>query len=804
MKLFSKRPWLLSLVLCSATLLNAQTEITWSTSVEQEEGSDEATLIIKADLEPGWHVYSQTQESFDVTASVFSFDPSDDYELIGEVVEFDAITKYEEVFEATTTYFEDEAVFHQRIKLNTQEAFTIDGSVFYGICNEVMCLPPTDEPLAFGLNGGSSEVAELTGPEVNTQELIPNLLNVDLDNPVLSCGNESATDDENVGLWTLFLYGFLGGLFALLTPCVFPMIPLTVSFFTKGDQSRSKGIFNAALYGFFIFFIYAVLSVPFHFNADPEVLNEIATSVWLNIAFFAIFVFFAISFFGYFELTLPSKWANKTDSASNVGGLIGIFFMAITLALVSFSCTGPILGAVLAGSLSDGAWPVTAAMSGFGIALGLPFALFAMFPSMMKSLPQSGGWLTTVKVVIGFLELALALKFLSNADLVVQWELILRETFFLIWLLISLGLTAYLFGLIRFPHDPPRRFPKKGRLVFAILSLAFSVYLVPGVMENPIWKHDALSGFPPPWFYSWYERETEFHDFDEAYAYAQEVDKPLFVDFTGWACVNCRKMEDNVWPEEEIKELMENYVIVSLYVDDKVALPEELQGTLEIDYGGGVTKKKKIESIGDKWATFETLTFEAVSQPYYVLLSPDGYLLTDPVGYTPDVDQYAAFLQCGLDALEMLRSGDYDPDAVVIEDADEDDEEVGFVDPVKWEFSVEKIAEGEYDIVASASIQEGWHVYSQKIADDGPIPTTFYLVDGEGNAIETAAGEPRAVTEYDPQFEMDLMWFEEIAAFRIPFSGESGQKVSGMVSFMTCNDSMCLPPEDVDFTVVLE
>jgi thiol:disulfide interchange protein DsbD len=346
-----------------------------------------------------------------------------------------------------------------------------------------------------------------------------------------------------------------------------------------------------------------------------------------------------------------------------VGGLLGIFFMALTLALVSFSCTGPILGTVLGNSLKDGPWPVSAAMSGFGIALGLPFAVFAAFPQWLNSMPKSGGWLNSVKVVLGFIELALALKFLSNADLVEQWGLIKRETFFLIWVIIGLGLAGYLFGLVKFPHDSPIKKLGATRVILGSITLAFTIYLAPGVLKNSPWNHNLLSGFPPPTFYSWYEQSEDDHDesfhpeYDDFYAameVAQSEGKPILIDFTGWACVNCRKMEEAVWTQPQIKEkLSEDFVVVSLYVDDKVELPEDKQGVFEYEVNGE-KQVKKIRTIGNKWATFQTQSFRNNSQPYYVMLSPDGHLLGNPVGYTPNVKEYDEYLECGLSAFQQM------------------------------------------------------------------------------------------------------------------------------------------------------
>ena len=609
-------------------------------------------LHFKASIDEGWKLYSQFLASDDgPIATAFYFDSSK-FERIGEVKESSNLKKkYDKVFEMELSFFNEEAEFIQTIRTKSDRARL---EYEFMVCNDVMCLPPSFNEIVFDLKSGigvnaldleTTDAAKFSG-------VVPSLPKVDLEEPLGDCGEERSSSSS---LWLVFLLGFGGGLIALLTPCVFPMIPLTVSFFTKGDDDQgkaSKGLGKAVLYGFFIFLIYAVLSIPFHFNTDPEVLNEVATSVWLNLIFFLVFVVFAISFFGYFEITLPSSLTTKTDSASQVGGVLGIFFMALTLALVSFSCTGPILGTVLGSALKNGPWPITAAMSGFGIALGLPFALFAAFPSVMNKMPKSGGWLNSVKVVIGFIELALAVKFLSNADLVEQWGFLKRETFFLIWTLIGIGLILYLLGLIKFPHDSPVKRFSPFRIGFTALILAFTIYIAPGILKNPPWNHNLLSGFPPPTFYGWYEKETfhaDFTDFEQAVAEAQAIGKPLLIDFTGWACVNCRKMEESVWTVERIKEkLREEFVLVSLYVDDKIKLPEDQQGVFEYQMGDEVVKKK-IKTIGNKWATFQTQVFNNNSQPYYVMLSPDGYLLGNPVGYTPDVDEYADFLDCGID-----------------------------------------------------------------------------------------------------------------------------------------------------------
>jgi thiol:disulfide interchange protein DsbD len=440
------------------------------------------------------------------------------------------------------------------------------------------------------------------------------------------------------------------------------MIPLTVSFFTKRSASRSKGIANAFLYGFFIFLIYVLISVPFYFLKanNANILNTISTNVWLNIAFALIFLVFAVSFFGVFEITLPSSISNSVDSKSSIGSIGGIFFMALTLAIVSFSCTGPILGTLLVGALGQngGALQLTVAMGGFGLALGLPFALFALFPSWLQSLPRSGGWMNTVKIVFGFVELALALKYLSNADLVSHWGLLKRETFFGLWIVVDFGLVLYLFGIIKFHHDPPPAKLSPVRKIIALAFLALGLYLIPGLTNTAYANISLVSGFPPPLSYSLYGSKVSadkgveadvVNDYDKALQLAKEQHKPILIDFTGWACVNCRKMEENVWPSADVKELIKkDYILVSLYVDDRKLLPDDQQFSFPTSDGS----IKQIRTIGDKFATLQSENFRNASQPLYVIISPDEKLLTKPVPYTPDPAEYARWLQCGLDAFK--------------------------------------------------------------------------------------------------------------------------------------------------------
>jgi thiol:disulfide interchange protein DsbD len=493
------------------------------------------------------------------------------------------------------------------------------------------------------LEGGSTSTARIK---------IPGL---DIKNPAVNIGDGDAADKSLMGI---FLLGFIGGLIALITPCVFPLIPLTVSFFTKRSGSKTKGIRNAFFYGFSIFIIYVILSLPFHIvdQTDPEVLNNISTNVWLNLAFFIVFLFFAFSFFGYYEIGLPSGIANRIDSKSGISDFWGIFFMALTLAIVSFSCTGPILGSLLAGALTNdgGAMQLSFGMGGFGLGLALPFALFALFPGWLQSLPKSGGWLTTVKVVLGFLELALAVKFFSNADLVKQWGLLKREVFIAIWIGIGIAIILYLVGVIRFKNSGKPKMTS-WRVAFIILFTIITLYLIPGITNTKYANLHLISGFPPPLSYSVYHRKLNFeplkNDYEKALQLAKEQNKPLLIDFTGWACVNCRRMEENVWIDSDVEKLMkENFVVVSLYVDERKKLPL----TEQIEYTTKTGIKKSIVTVGDKWATFQSENFNAVSQPQYAILSTDEKALTKTKSYTPDADEFREWLEAGLDAFNKL------------------------------------------------------------------------------------------------------------------------------------------------------
>ena len=638
-------------------------------------------LIFTATIDQDWAVYSQFIGDDGPIPTTFTFEDNDAFELIGSVLESDEnkVTKYDAVFDMELSKFFNKAVFTQKVRLNTDTA-VIKGSLTYMTCDDQQCLPPTDEPFEFtfsasGVTASQGDIGEDIKVDENAvNQLLYGLSPSDLKKSDKNCSNEvvsnvSNAQDQGNSLLSIFGLGILGGLLALLTPCVFPMIPLTVSFFTKkGEQAKSSGLSKAILYGFFIVAVYLVLSIPFHLldSINPDILNDISTNVWLNVLFFVIFVFFAFSFFGYYELTLPSSWTNTTTQGENVGGIVGVFFMALTLAIVSFSCTGPILGSLLAGSLTSdgGAWQLTAGMGGFGVALGLPFTLFAAFPGWLNSLPKSGGWLNTTKVVLGFLELALAFKFLSVADLVQHWNILKIEPFLIIWILIFGGLALYLFGKIKFPHDSPIQKLSFSRIAFAILVASFTIYLISGFRVNKETETfrplTLLSGLAPPVGYSFiYPNDCPnnldcYKDLKEGVAHATKVNKPIMLDFTGYGCVNCRKMEEHVWPLEKIDRYLRNdYVLISLYVDDKKALPEDQQVYVNRINGG----TRKLEDYGDKWANFQTQFFKNNSQPYYVLLSPDGKtILNPPVAYTPDEDQYAQFLECGLEVLREEKS----------------------------------------------------------------------------------------------------------------------------------------------------
>jgi thiol:disulfide interchange protein DsbD len=631
-----------------SVFVNAQLDtepVVWETQLEKLDDT-RFVLVFNATIASNWHLYSQFSNDQGALPTEFVFD-SQGYKRIGEVEESPSITDYDKVFEMDLTYFNDSANFRQEIVLEDETLSSLSVELNYQACDDKLCIFRS-ETFVFSLDGTVDNNVLTT--DARSQEL-SKALKLDLKKTEFLATELSS--EESTSNWNIFFLGFIGGLLALLTPCVFPMIPLTVSFFLKQATTRRKGVYNALLYAFFIILIYGLLSLPFHFldSLNPEILNTIATNVTLNLIFFGVFVFFAFSFFGFYELSLPSQWGNKSDQASGFKGGVGIFFMALTLAIVSFSCTGPILGSLLAGSLTadGGAMELSTGMLGFGIALGLPFGLFALFPNTLKALPKSGGWMTTVKVVLGFLELALALKFLSNADLVAHRDLLKREVFIGIWALISFLLTLYLFGIFRFKHEVKQKLGVV-RGSFAALSLLFTSFLVNGLISEGN-QLKLLSGFPPPEFYSIHSTASDcplglecYKDYETGLEKAIAANKPILLDFTGWACVNCRKMEENVWSDPAVYALLnENYIIISLYVDDRKTLEEEQQ--FNYQYSDG--RIKRINTVGKKWATFQAINFQTASQPFYVQMTSDGTLLNVPIQYT-DTATYKAWLEQGL------------------------------------------------------------------------------------------------------------------------------------------------------------
>jgi thiol:disulfide interchange protein len=630
---------------------------------------------------PGWTVYSQNVDpEVGAIPTTLTIEDNDKAKAVGKTIESSATLKekFDKTWDAVVAKINGGTVTYSQL-VEVPKGSKISGFVEYQACDDEKCLRPTEVPFSLDVTGNkpvlmldgltAADTPPATGNVTATPSTLPNELGISVPfnpEPVGDC-SEGAQATAGKSLWTIFGLGLIGGLFAMLMPCIFPMIPLTVSFFTKSGGSRGEGIRKAGLYGFFIFLIYVLLSVPFHLldGLDPSILNNIASSVTLNVIFFVVFIFFAGSFFGFYELTLPESWTNRASKAEGTGGVLGIFFMALTLALVSFSCTGPILGSLLVEAVSGGAWPLTAGMAGFGVALGLPFALFAAFPGFLNNMPKSGGWLNSVKVVLGFVEVALAFKFLSTADLVGNWDLLRIEPFLIVWILCAFGIAAYLLGFISFPLDSKNRKKSPLGIALAVGALVLTGYLAIGLTPDAdtgtYTGRKLMSGIAPPVCYNYFlpcdesKNITPFKDLEEGLAYARKVDKPVMLDFTGYSCVNCRKMEEHVWTEEKIKRyLTDEYVIISLYVDERTALPDEQQ--VEVDRMDGSGRTRLINTVGKKWQYLQQSVYSKLSQPYYVLVSPDGTTLNPPVAYTADVDTYEDFLACGLATYQKLVS----------------------------------------------------------------------------------------------------------------------------------------------------
>jgi thiol:disulfide interchange protein DsbD len=652
---------LLAFIILIATALgvHAQSDSVahWQYTAEKK-GAQEYVLHFTGTIEKGWKLFSTTMPDDQPNTRV----ALDSGVTISGITEEGGLKQAKEPLldNYEIKYFEDKVILNVAVHLGG-DVKSLAGAVNYMALKGEEILGPEEFKFKFKADASGNLVDVAAGLQEATADAANSLKrnNIKLSAPVITTGEQV---HEQKSLMGIFLLGLIGGFIALVTPCVFPLIPLTVSFFTKKSQDRRKGVINAITYGFFIFLIYVLLSTPFYFLSSiaPEIFNNISTNVWLNLVFFVIFIVFAVSFFGVFEITIPSSVASKVDSKSGVGGLVGIFFMALTLALVSFSCTGPILGSLLAGALTadGGAVQLTAGMAGFGFALALPFALFALFPNLLSALPKSGGWLSSVKVVLGFIEIGMAIKFLSNADLVAHWGIVKREIFFAVWIICGILIVLYLLGKIRFPHDSPVKKFSITRIIFIIVFAGLTLYMLPGLTNTKYANRKLISGFPPPLSYSLYNERVKgveanvVNDYEKALELAKKEHKPILIDFTGWACVNCRKMEENVWTTREVKELIENdYILVSLYVDDRKVLPEDQQFLYTTTNG----QKKEIKTIGDKYATMQTENFINNSQPFYVLISPDEQLLTTPVGYTPNVDEYAKWLKTGLEAYKKVK-----------------------------------------------------------------------------------------------------------------------------------------------------
>lgn len=622
--------------------------IKWSASIE-ETAKEEKTLVLTAKIEPGWHMYDRNLPEGGPNSTEFLFNTLRGAERIGDF-EADRAPEesYDQQFQMKLRWFQTKVVFRQKLHVTDADNFALVVETRAQACNDETCLAPSGETFSFGAETvaeADTTAAALTfTPLGETGTDIAKIYEPVTD--VLQAYGDVSMRQANSSLWMIFLFGFLGGLIALLTPCVWPMIPMTVSFFLKRTKKRREAVRDALIYGIAIIVIYLVLGVAITLLFGASALNSLSTNAIFNLIFFALLVFFAVSFFGAFEIVLPSRWTNRIDSkADSTRGALSTFFMAFTLVLVSFSCTGPIIGTLLvqAASMGQILGPMIG-MFGFAIALALPFSLFAVFPHWLQSMPKSGGWLNSVKVVMAFLELALSLKFLSVADLAYGWGILDRETFLALWIVIFFLLGVYLLGKIRFPHDTPLEKIGVGRFFLAVISLSFAVYMVPGLWGAPL---RAISAFSPPAYtqdFNLYEGNVhaQFDDFEEGMRYAEKQNKPVLIDFSGFGCVNCREMENNVWIDPRVKKILEqDYVLITLIVDDKTALPEPIV----VDDAG---KKRTLRTIGDKWSYLQRTKFGASSQPFYIPVDHNGIPLSASYKRDLNVQRYIDFLQSGL------------------------------------------------------------------------------------------------------------------------------------------------------------
>ncbi len=643
---------LLLLIPAISVLSQIEQHVSWEFTINKI-SETQVEVVCEATLDDGWHIYSHDLPENTAFPTMITFNASDSYKVVGEIVEDPKPeVHYDESFKTNLKWIAKKATFKQIVEVKGN--LTIEGLIEYMICNDENCMPPTEEAFSLQANGGKVSAEAATKTEVAETTA------------------DHQNETKNKSYWGIFWLAFIGGFAALLTPCVFPMIPMTVSFFTKQSESKAAGIRNAIIFGLSIIFIYVVLgtSVAAIFGADA--LNALSTNPWFNTFFFLLLVVFAISFFGAFEIVLPSSWVNFADKKSDKGGFIGIFFMAFTLALVSFSCTGPIVGSLMVQAASGGFMGPIIGMLGFSLALALPFTLFAAFPGYLNSLPKSGGWLNSVKVVLGFLELAFAFKFLSMADMVLDLHLLEREVYFAIWIAIFGALAFYLLGKIRLPHDSPMESIPVSRFLLGLVVLSFTIYMIPGLWGAPV---KLISGFPPPRDYAESplgvgheiplsafissgggdnhggmpegmhpgpQNIPTFHDYELALTYSKKTNRPLLLDFTGKACANCRKVEDNVWSDRSIQDLLTNdFILVSLYVDLRTKLPED-----EIYYSE--TIGKKVKYIGQKWQEFQQKRYQQGAQPYYVITDIDGNTINQPLAYEPNIDKYKKWLLDGL------------------------------------------------------------------------------------------------------------------------------------------------------------
>ena len=675
-----KRLFSLLFLCLTIGMLQAQIQEPVKFKTELKKISDvEAEIIFTASIDEGWHVYSTDLGDGGPISATFNVDNKSGVELVGNLKPVGKeVAVFDKMFEMNVRYFEKTAQFSQKIKF-TGGAYTIEGYLQFGACNDENCLPPTDVPFKY-----SGEVTVAAKSSESTEEVKKKSEPVSVSSPVKQELKDTATvvASDTIGgadastdivvtsdLWKpmidelqalgeeghqkdaswlyIFITGFVGGLLALFTPCVWPIIPMTVSFFLKRSKDKKKGIRDAWTYGASIVVIYVILGVAITLIFGANALNALSTNAIFNIFFFLMLVVFAASFFGAFEITLPSKWSTAVDSkAESTTGLLSIFLMAFTLTLVSFSCTGPIIGFLLVEVSTTGSVVApTIGMLGFAIALALPFTLFALFPSWLKSMPKSGGWMNVIKVTLGFLELAFALKFLSVADLAYGWRLLDRETFLALWIVIFALLGLYLLGKIKFPHDDDDNKVGVTRFFLALASLAFAVYMIPGLWGAPL---KAVSAFAPPMYtqdFNLYEDEKhpKFKDYELGMEYARQQGKPVMVDFTGYGCVNCRKMEGKVWTDAKVRDIInDDYVLISLYVDEKEPLPEPVK---IVENG----KERTLRTVGDKWSYLQRVKFGANAQPFYVLLDNEGKPLNKSYAYDEDIAKYLDFLKKGLD-----------------------------------------------------------------------------------------------------------------------------------------------------------